>query len=247
MNLPRIMIAFPDQRLARIDLQLGHEMWGRGLGTRAIKLLTEHAFDRGDDLVFAVDISDFNSRSRRAFLRCGFVPWRRVPSPPGAKAKFVYDLVCRPSLFRGTVATVEHPGEDHIRAGEVSYGATVVVYRRAPEVEVLVLHRSAGGAAFEGDWAWTPPAGTRFPAEPIDHCAARELHEKLGLDLQPQPVEKANEAGWAIYVLEVRPDAAIELDDEHDRYEWLRPDQAAERCSPRIVGDSIAVALLGID
>lgn len=67
----------------------------------------------------------------------------------------------------------------------------MVVYRRAPEVEVLVLHRSAGGAALEGDWAWTPPAGTRFPAEPIDHCAARELHEELGLDLQPQPVESA--------------------------------------------------------
>jgi RimJ/RimL family protein N-acetyltransferase len=106
MNLPRITTAFPEQRTSRIDLQLSHDVWGRGLGTRAIRLMTAHAFDRGDDLVFGVDISDFNDRSRRAFLRCGYVPWRRVPSPPGAKTRFVHDLICRPEVFRGTATSL---------------------------------------------------------------------------------------------------------------------------------------------
>ena len=58
----------------------------------------------------------------------------------------------------------------------------MVVYRR-PAIEVLVLHRT--GSAIKGDWAWTPP-GAPFPAEPIEHCAARELHEEVGLDLDLQ-------------------------------------------------------------
>ena len=100
MNLRRITRAFPGLCTSRIDLQLSHDVWGLGLGTRAIRLMTSHAFGRGDDLVFGVDISDFNERSRRAFLRCGYVPWRRVPSPPGAKTCFVHDLICRPQPYR---------------------------------------------------------------------------------------------------------------------------------------------------
>ena len=99
MNLPRITTAFPGLSTSRIDLQLCHDVWGRGLGTRAIRLMTGHAFDRGDGLVFGVDISDFNDR-RRDFLRCGYVPWRRVFSPPGAKTRFVHDLICRPTFTR---------------------------------------------------------------------------------------------------------------------------------------------------
>lgn len=120
MNLARITTAFPGQRLARVDLQLAHDVWGRRLGTRAIRLLTARAFDRGDDLVFAVDVADFNHRSRRAFLRCGYAPWRRLPSPAGAPTAFVHDLVCRPALFRGTASVEAHPGKDRIRARTAS-------------------------------------------------------------------------------------------------------------------------------
>ena len=74
MNSPRIIGAFPGLRISRIDLQLAPEVWGQGVGSRAIRLMTGRAFDRGDDLVFGVDIADFNERSRRAFLRCGYVP-----------------------------------------------------------------------------------------------------------------------------------------------------------------------------
>ncbi len=125
-----------------------------------------------------------------------------APSVTGrAPTAFVHDLVCRPALFRGTASVEAHPGKDRIRASDPPYGAAVVVYRRAPAIEVLVLHRT--GTASEGDWAWTPPGGARFPAEQIEHCAARELHEEIGLDLEPRVVTAGDEAGWAVYAVEV--------------------------------------------
>lgn len=240
MNLPRITAALPDQRLSRIDLQLAHDVWGQGIGTRALRLLTAHAFNRGDDLVFGCDIADFNDRSRRTFLRCGYVPWRRVLSAPGAATSFVHDLVCRPAMFFGTAAVKEHPGDDRIMAGEPPSGATIVVYRRVPDLELLILHRAGVALDEDGDWAWTPPAGARFPAEPIDECAARELHEEIGLDAVPRPVSTPNEGAWAAYVVEMPIDAIIRLDEEHDRYEWMSAPEAVERCRPAVVAEGIA-------
>lgn len=133
-----------------------------------------------------------------------------------------------------------HPGKDRIRAGETPYGAAVV-YRRAPGLEVLVLHRA--GAASDGDWAWTPPGGARFPAEPIEHCAVRELHEEAGLELELVVVTALDEAGWAVYAVEVAPETTIALDEEHDRFEWVRPEEAIARCTPGVVGDTIAAAV----
>jgi hypothetical protein len=51
-NLPRVTTAFPGLRTSRVDLQLSHDVWGLGLGTRVMRLLTGHAFGRGDDVVF---------------------------------------------------------------------------------------------------------------------------------------------------------------------------------------------------
>lgn len=246
MNLPRITTRFTGLRTARIDLQLAYDVWGEGLGTRAIRLMTDHAFASGYDLVFAVDIADFNQRSRRAFLRCGYVPWRRVAQPPGSKSAYVHDLVCRPSLFYGTAPLQEHPGSDRIRAADAPFGAAIVVYRRTPELEVLLLHRAAGGPDHEGDWAWTPPAGARFPAEPIDDCAARELHEEIGVELSPRPVAVDEATGWAIYVSEVPPAVPIQLDAEHDRYEWQPVAASVGRCLPVSVGESIDRAMAGL-
>ena len=245
MNLPRITAAFPGQRTSRIDLQLAHGAWGRGVGSKAIRLMTRHAFDRGDDLVFAVGIGDFNERSRRAFLRCRYVPWRRVPQPDRGPDASGYDLVCRRAFFFGSAPVQDHPGEDRIRAGASPYGAAIVVYRRARQLEVLVLHRSARGPESDGDWAWTPPAGARFPAEPIDECAARELHEEVGLELDMTPVG-IDDAGWFVYLAEAPPDVAITLDAEHDRYEWVSVPEAVERCLPATVATSVERALSGL-
>lgn len=238
-NVARVVDAFGDNT-ARVDLQLAADAWGQGIGSRAIRALTAHGFDQGHDLVFGVGIGDYNGRSRQAFLRAGFVPWRRVKTPGAAKTRFVHDLICRPDHFYGRAPVVAHPGADAIRAGDEPHGATIVVFRRAPALEILLLHRAAAPLDFDGDWAWTPPAGARFPAEPIDHCAARELHEEVGLDMQPSPVDRS---GWAVYVAEVAAGAAMELDEEHDRYEWVAAAEAAGRCLPSIVGDGISSAL----
>src|ERR671930_175254 len=74
-------------------------------------------------------------------------------------------------------------------ARERPYAVAVVVWRRRQaRTEFLLLHRLApGGPGFEGDWAWTPPAGARQPGEPPDAAAARELNEEIGLALSLTP------------------------------------------------------------
>ncbi len=69
MNLERILVDYPGYDLRRIDLMIGEKaLWGRGLGTEAIRLLTELAFEQeGADYVFAAGIVDYNPRSLRAF------------------------------------------------------------------------------------------------------------------------------------------------------------------------------------
>src|SRR4051794_22883875 len=63
-------------------------------------------------------------------------------------------------------------------------GASVVVRRPAvgdAGMELLMLHRNANGPDFEGDWAWTSPAGARQPGEAVFPAALRELAEEAGL------------------------------------------------------------------
>lgn len=162
------------------------------------------------------------------------------------ESAYVHDLVCRPGLFYGTAPVQKHPGSDRIRAADAPFGAAIVVYRRTPDLEVLLLHRAAERPDHEGDWAWTPPAGARFPAEPIDDCAARELHEEIGVDLSPQQVAVDETTDWAIYVTEVPPEVPIRLDAEHDRYEWQPVPDAVGRCLPLSVGESIVRAMAGL-
>jgi RimJ/RimL family protein N-acetyltransferase len=79
---------------SRVDLTIGERtFWGRGYGTRAIRLLTRLAFEQGADAVFAVDVADYNVPSRRAFQRAGFRVDAEVDVPQPAKARRVHDLV----------------------------------------------------------------------------------------------------------------------------------------------------------
>ena len=69
---------FPDKELWRIDLMIGvEELWGRGYGSEAIRLLVEFGFEVvGADAIFGL-VSANNTRSMRAFQKCGFtLPWR---------------------------------------------------------------------------------------------------------------------------------------------------------------------------
>ncbi len=82
MNVERIRRRFPGRALKRIDLSIGvKELWGRGIGTRVIRLLTRFGLDRlGADAIFAVGIHDFNARSLGAFQNVGFRLVEAVPT-----------------------------------------------------------------------------------------------------------------------------------------------------------------------
>jgi len=97
MNLERILSQYPGYDLRRIDLLIGEKsLWGQGIGTEAIRLLTELAFNReGADYVFAVDIADYNPRSRRAFQKNDYRMVARNPQESGSKAKVTFDLLAK--------------------------------------------------------------------------------------------------------------------------------------------------------
>lgn len=124
-------------------------------------------------------------------------------------------------------------------ASHPPYGATVVVYRPTiRDYEYLLLHRSHEGPDHEGDWAWTPPSGARFPGEEILECASRELMEETGLQLRVDPIQRGNEE-WAVFTALLSRPARIRLSKEHDRYEWVSLKQALAICKPARVGQGI--------
>lgn len=119
------------------------------------------------------------------------------------------------------------------------FGASIIVYRYTQQgIEYLILHRAHDGPDFEGDWAWTPPAGSRLPDEPIDTCARRELLEETGLSLPIDAID-VGERAWAIYRAEATLAEVVMLDAEHDRYEWVNLEIALARCLPAVVGEAV--------
>jgi 8-oxo-dGTP pyrophosphatase MutT (NUDIX family) len=123
------------------------------------------------------------------------------------------------------------------------HGATVVVASRSPDGwRYLLLHRAHHGPDWEGDWAWTPPAGSRKPGEEITACAIRELHEEAGLHASPRPV-LTGDVEWAVFALEVPWDTAVAVDGaEHDRLEWVSYAEARRRMRPESVADGFTTA-----
>lgn len=118
---------------------------------------------------------------------------------------------------------------------EPPHGCTIIVVQRVGEaLQLLLLHRRHNGVEYEGDWAWTSPSGARLPGESVDECARRELAEETGLAL-PLNRTTCGSPDWCVYWAEARHDASIIPDDEHDRYEWLPPDEALRRSSPQRV------------
>jgi 8-oxo-dGTP pyrophosphatase MutT (NUDIX family) len=119
---------------------------------------------------------------------------------------------------------------------ETSSGVAIVVWRRQPQLEVLLLHRSLFRESLGGNWAWTTPGGAREPGETAAATAERELFEETGLRLTCIPVDSrvgAVEAGIEIVVFAAEASAGerVQLSDEHDRYEWVQP-KDLDRCQP---------------
>jgi 8-oxo-dGTP pyrophosphatase MutT (NUDIX family) len=130
-------------------------------------------------------------------------------------------------------------------------GVVIVVWRRSPEIEVLVLHRSHFGGEFEGDWAWTTPGGGRETGEHPQDAAQRELKEETGLMLACEAVSSAialtqRDIEVSVFAVEAPTDAQIMLSDEHDRFEWVHPNELT-RCLPAWVHTMYMEALSDLE
>lgn len=130
-------------------------------------------------------------------------------------------------------------------AQDQPHGAAVMV--RRPSVladghEYLILHRAHHGPDYDGDWAWTPPSGSRRPGEEVLVCAIRELGEETGLRERPRPVA-VSEVDWAVFALEIPWGTPIMVDGtEHDGLEWVSYAEARIRCRPAVLAASFATA-----
>jgi len=120
--------------------------------------------------------------------------------------------------------------------------AAVVVWReRNGRREFLILHRRyAGGIHFEGDFAWTPPAGAIEPNEQPHQAARRELREETGLNLDCAAIGLTDQV--AVYTAEAPSDAEVVLDDEHDRFLWVSQKEACRKCAPEFVPTQFRMA-----
>ncbi len=134
-------------------------------------------------------------------------------------------------------------------APDPPYGAAIIVRRPArdgcgdPAVEYLVLHRAHHGPGYAGDWAWTPPSGSRQPGEPVLAAALRELYEETGLTATETDLRALDLSGrWVRFGLDVPAGTSARVDPEHDRLEWLPLDEAMARCQPATVADGLRLA-----
>lgn len=76
------------------------------------------------------------------------------------------------------------------------FGASIIIFRRTESaIELLLLHRAHQGPDYEGDRAWTPPAGARWLGEHPDEGARRELKEETALIL-PLRRTKVSSLDW---------------------------------------------------
>jgi 8-oxo-dGTP pyrophosphatase MutT (NUDIX family)/RimJ/RimL family protein N-acetyltransferase len=131
-------------------------------------------------------------------------------------------------------------------APDPPHGAAIIVRRVATNAgspEYLVLHRAHHGPDYEGDWAWTPPSGSRQPGESVLAAALRELGEETGLIAAGPDLRVLDLSGpWAAFGLDVPAGAMARVDPEHDRLEWLTAADAADRCHPAVVADGVRLA-----
>ncbi len=132
--------------------------------------------------------------------------------------------------------------DGHLVSPEPPHGAMIVVYRMgAAAIEFLVLHRQHHGREYAGDWAWGPPSGARYPGEPVEVCARRELWEEAGLRL-PLRAVTAPAVSWMVFLAESPAGCEVNLSPEHDRCAWLPLADAAALVAPESVRQAMQAA-----
>ena len=106
MNLERVLRRNPGLDCRRIDIEIEKAYWGRGIGTAAIRMLTEFGFETEEaDAIFAIDVAGDNPRSRKAFEKAGFELYDTVSKTAGARVNVRHDLVIWSKRHVGTLAT----------------------------------------------------------------------------------------------------------------------------------------------
>jgi RimJ/RimL family protein N-acetyltransferase len=118
MNLERVKKRYPKLDVRRIDLVIGEkDCWGKGWGTRIIRLLTCFAFKGcGIDILYEPEIADYNPRSRRAFEKSAFVVEQVIPQAEGFKAVVAYDMILTSDAYemhRGRESAILPPRHPH--------------------------------------------------------------------------------------------------------------------------------------
>lgn len=75
-------------------------LWGHGLGSEIIALLTAFAFlTEQADVVYGCGIADYNPRSLRAFAKSEYQIVDKIKEPDGRKANYSYDLMLTKAQF----------------------------------------------------------------------------------------------------------------------------------------------------
>jgi len=100
-NLDFILQKYPDADSRRIDLMIGKkELWGRGIGTEIVRLLTVFAFEHEQaDWVWGCDIADYNRASQKVFQKAGYQLSETIPQPAGSKARTCLNFVVSRETF----------------------------------------------------------------------------------------------------------------------------------------------------
>ncbi len=102
MNMERVLDAYPDMDVRRIDLAIGEkDYWNKGIGTTVIEMLTRFGFEQEKaDLIYEPGIADYNLRSMKAFQKVGYEVVGVIEEKPGYKAKILYDLILTRDRFQ---------------------------------------------------------------------------------------------------------------------------------------------------
>lgn len=89
MNLEHILAEYPGLDMRRIDIMIGEKgYWGRGIGTKVVKMLTKFGFEsQNADMIFYMPM-DFNTRSCKLAERLGYKLVSKTPKDGNPKSKF---------------------------------------------------------------------------------------------------------------------------------------------------------------
>jgi mutator protein MutT len=110
--------------------------------------------------------------------------------------------------------------------------------------EILLMEEETSDHSTPTDPYWDFPGGRIDVGEKVDDALAREMQEETGIAEFSKPEfftavisnhqikqENGSMAGLAlmVYKVEIASDSKITLSEEHTSYEWVAPQEAAER------------------